>query len=49
MSVKFNIEAGAENICAEEIMFPRFFNGTFENLRAFGKFTSDINIGRARV
>ena len=49
MDINLNIEPRAENIFAQEIVFPRFLNRTFENLRSFGKFASNIDIGRARV
>ena len=49
MDVNFNIEAGAENIASKEIMFARLFDGAFEDFRAFRKFASYVNVGRARI
>ena len=49
MDVNLGIEPGAENIFSKKVVFPRFFDGTFKDFRAFREFTSDLDVGRARI
>ena len=49
MDVNLYIESGAENVTPKEIVLARFFDGTFEDFRAFWKLTSYVNVGRAGI
>src|SRR6266404_6941425 len=49
MNINLHIKPCAEDILSQKLVFSRFFNGTFEDLRAFGEFASDIDVGRASV
>src|SRR6266481_3953138 len=49
MNVNLGIEPGAKNVFPKKIMFARFFDGAFEDFRAFWEFTSDIDVGCARI
>ena len=47
MDVDLDVEAGAENVFAEEILRARFFDRAFQDLRAFGKFAADVDVGES--
>ena len=49
MNINLRVKPCAEDILSQKVVFSRFFNGTFEDLRTFGKFASDIDVGRASV
>ncbi len=49
MDVNLDVESGAENVTSKEIVLARFFDGAFEDFRAFRKLTSDIDVGRAGI
>src|ERR1700730_5786847 len=49
MNVNIDIEPRAENVFAEKLVRARFFDRVFENLRAVGKFASDVDVGCVRV
>ena len=49
MDVNLHVEAGAENIFPEKIFRARFFDGAFEDFRAFGKFAADVDVGGVHV
>ena len=49
MNVNFGVKSGAKNVFSKKIVFARFFDSTFEDFRAFREFTSDIDVGCARI
>src|SRR5947199_4695602 len=46
VDVNLGVESGAENIFSKEIVFPRFFDGAFEDSSAFPAFASDLAVAR---
>ena len=49
MDVNFQIVTGAENVFADEIFRASFLDGAIQNLRAFGHFAADVNVGELHV
>jgi hypothetical protein len=49
MNVNLRVKPGGKNVLPKKIVFARFFNSTFEDFRAFWEFTSDIDVGCARI
>src|SRR4029450_3705225 len=49
MNVHLGVKSGAKNVFPKKIMFTRFFDGAFKDFCAFREFTSDVDVGSARV
>src|SRR4029077_15551253 len=49
LDTKLHIKPCAEDILSQKVVFPRLFDGTFEDLRSFREFASVIDVGGARV
>jgi hypothetical protein len=49
MNVDFDVKFRAENIFAEEVVLPCFFNGALEDFRSFRKLAPYIYIGSMGV
>src|SRR5712672_1424049 len=49
MHVDFTVEAAAEDVLSEEIFRPRLGERLFQNDRALGKFTADVDVGEVRA
>ena len=49
MNIKLHVESRTENIFAEKIVRARFFDGAFEDFRAFVKFSAYVDVCCPRV
>ena len=49
MNIKLHVESRTENIFAEKVVLPRFFDGALEDFRAFGKFSAYVDVRRPGV
>src|SRR5262245_50870778 len=49
MNVELNVESGAEDVFAKEIVLPCFLDGALEDFRALREFSADVDVRRVRV
>ena len=49
MNVHLGVKSGPKNVFPKKIAFTRLFYGALEDFRPFREFTSNIDVGRARI